>query len=243
MEFFDYSAHAETYNKLEIADTYYLAFRDIPRIVRERLKGVQTLDYGCGSGRSTRFLKDLGLAAIGADISDSMVQQAKKNDPDGEYHTIKSGELPLLEDESLDLVFNGFVFDSVASKTTMMKICRETRRVLKDSGIMIVITSTPELYTVDTASFKCDFPENHAAQSGDKVKCIIRGNPEIEVWDYQWKREDYREVFEVTGLEVVEAIEAKADGNEPLEWVSEKQVAPWTVYVLKKSARTSHNTG
>lgn len=242
MEFFDYSAHAKTYDKLKIADTYYLAFRDIRSVVRKRVKGVQTLDYGCGTGRSTRFLKELGLTAIGADISDSMVQQARINDPDGEYHTIESGELPFLGNESLDLVFNGFVFDSVASKTAMMKICRETRRALKQSGVMIVITSTPELYTVDTASFKCDFPENHAAKSGDKVKCVVRGNPEIEVWDYQWTREDYKEVFEATGLKVVEAIEAKADGSEPFEWVSEKRVAPWTVYVLKKSAQTSPNS-
>lgn len=235
MEFFDYSAHAETYDKLKIADTYYLAFRDIPKIIKDRVAGAQTLDYGCGTGRSTRFLKELGLAVVGADISKPMVQRARKNDPDGEYHAIESGELPFIENESLDLVFNGFVFDSVASKEAMVKICRETRRTLKNSGIMIVITSTPELYTVDTASFKCDFPGNIVAQSGDKVKCIVRGNPEIEVWDYQWMRDDYREVFETTGLEIVEAIETKADGSEPFEWINEKQVAPWTVYVLKKS--------
>jgi ADP-ribose pyrophosphatase YjhB (NUDIX family) len=42
----------------------------------------------------------------------------------------------------------------------------------------------------------------------------------------------YRELFEATGLCVVEAIRPLATGGEPLQWVSETTVPPWTIYVL-----------
>ncbi|MBD3299394.1 MAG: hypothetical protein GF341_12105, partial [candidate division Zixibacteria bacterium] len=52
---------AESYAKLEFPGTYYLAYRDIPELLKTHVTGRKALDFGCGTGRSTRFLKALGF--------------------------------------------------------------------------------------------------------------------------------------------------------------------------------------
>jgi len=51
---------AEAYSKLEFPGTYHLAYRDLPQIIREHVRGRAALDFGCGAGRSTRFLRQQG---------------------------------------------------------------------------------------------------------------------------------------------------------------------------------------
>ena len=71
----DYGKHASKYAELGIDDTNYLAFRDIPQLIQKHAKGLAALDYGCGAGRSTRFLNNLGLHVVGVDISQDMLDQ------------------------------------------------------------------------------------------------------------------------------------------------------------------------
>ena len=42
---------AEAYANLEFPGTYYLAYRDLPEIIFEHVKGRKALDFGCGAGR------------------------------------------------------------------------------------------------------------------------------------------------------------------------------------------------
>src|ERR1022692_1893730 len=66
---YDNATRADAYSKLEFANTYHLAFRDLPEIFRAHVKGISALDFGCGTGRSTRFLCGLGFETVGVDIS------------------------------------------------------------------------------------------------------------------------------------------------------------------------------
>jgi trans-aconitate methyltransferase len=52
----DNQTRAESYSKLEFPNTYYLAYRDLPKIITAHVKGKCAIDFGCGTGRSTRFL-------------------------------------------------------------------------------------------------------------------------------------------------------------------------------------------
>jgi len=64
---------ARAYATLQFPGTYYLAFRDLPALIRRYNHGCRALDFGCGTGRSTRFLRTLGLEVIGIDISRAML--------------------------------------------------------------------------------------------------------------------------------------------------------------------------
>ena len=64
---------ARAYATLQFSATYYLAFRDLPALIRPYNHGRRALDFGCGTGRSTRFLRNLGLEVIGVDIAQAML--------------------------------------------------------------------------------------------------------------------------------------------------------------------------
>jgi hypothetical protein len=46
------SSRADAYRSLEFANTYYLAYCDLPAILSEHVEGTRALDFGCGTGKS-----------------------------------------------------------------------------------------------------------------------------------------------------------------------------------------------
>jgi trans-aconitate methyltransferase len=55
------TTRAAAYAKLDFPGTYYLAFRDLPELIHTHTSKGKAIDFGCGAGRSTRFLKSYGL--------------------------------------------------------------------------------------------------------------------------------------------------------------------------------------
>lgn len=233
MKFFDYGKYAEIYSLLGITNTYYLAYRDIPKILLKYIKGKNALDYGCGTGRSTRFLKNLGFNVVGIDINKKMIKEAKKSDSKGRYFVIESGNLTLFKNNTFDLILSAFTFDSIFSKEEMVKISVEMKRILKENGIIITITSSPELYFHNWASFVSNFPENKNAKSGDKVKITVRGTNLI-VFDCLWTDDDYKKIFKRSGLKVVRTYKPLGKETDKFKWITETKIPPWFVYILKK---------
>ncbi|MEM9105519.1 MAG: methyltransferase domain-containing protein, partial [Pseudomonadota bacterium] len=84
---------ADFFAGLAIEGTYQLAFRDLPDIISRHVTGTSALDFGCGAGRSTRFLKSLGFNATGVDISQSMLVNARRQDAEGNYFQVGEGDL------------------------------------------------------------------------------------------------------------------------------------------------------
>lgn len=74
-------SRADAYATLEFANAYYLAYRDLPAVIGKHVMGSTALDFGCGTGRSTRFLRDLGFAVSGVDISEEMLRIARSSGP------------------------------------------------------------------------------------------------------------------------------------------------------------------
>lgn len=64
------SRRAQAYARLEFAGTYYLAYRDLGEIIRQHVKGREAIDFGAGTGRSTRFLQEHGFQVVGVDIAE-----------------------------------------------------------------------------------------------------------------------------------------------------------------------------
>lgn len=69
---------ADAYAKLEFPGTYYLAYRDLPEIIGNHVRGSRAIDFGCGTGRSTRFLRQHGFDAVGVDIAQDMIRKARE---------------------------------------------------------------------------------------------------------------------------------------------------------------------
>ena len=227
---------AEAYSKLEFPGTYYLAFRDLPEIISAHVKGTNALDFGCGTGRSTRFLQKLGFNAVGVDISEDMLKKARELDPKGDYRLITDGDFSQFKHNTYDLVLSAFTFDNIPTMEKKVNAFTELRNLLKNQGKIVNLVSSPEIYTHEWASFSTkDFPENKHAKSGEKVR-IIQTDTEDKrpVVDVVWTPESYKEVYEKAGLGIVETYKPLARNNEPYKWVNETRIAPWTIYVLRK---------
>lgn len=226
---------AEAYSKLEFPGTYYLAYRDLPRIISIHVKGNNALDFGCGTGRSTRFLQKLGFTVVGVDISKEMLKKARELDPEGDYRLVGEGDFNQFKRQAFDLVLFAFTFDNIPTMDEKVKILRETKNLLKSQGRMVNLVSSPEIYTHEWSSFSTkDFPENKWAESGDNVKII---QTDIEdnrpVVDILWTPDFYLETYRKAGLEIVETQKPLAKESEPYKWVNEIRIAPWTIYVLR----------
>ncbi len=68
----------------DIKGTGYLAFRDLPLILN-RNAGKKALDFGCGAGRSSKYLERLGYNVTGIDIYAEMINTAKLNSQSCEF--------------------------------------------------------------------------------------------------------------------------------------------------------------
>jgi len=227
---------ADSYSKLEFPGTYYLAFRDLPEIIENHVKGKMALDFGCGAGRSTRFLKKLGFITKGVDISQDMLDKAFEIEPGSDYQLINKGELNNIDSDSYDIILSAFTFDNIATFEIKLNLFKEFKRVLKPGGIIINLVSSPELYVNEWASFSTkDFAGNFTAKCGDKVYTIMLDvEDKRPVEDILWPTEDYKKIYRDAGFELLQTYNPLGYETEPVQWVNEKMIAPWTIYVLKK---------
>ncbi len=232
---YDDGTRAASYDALEFPGTYYLAYRDIPAIVQTHVRGSQALDFGCGTGRSTRFLKGLGFETIGVDISAPMLERARERDPEGDYRQVGDGELSALEQRRFDLALAAFTFDNIPTFEQKVASLSAIRTRLGTEGLLLVLVSTPEIYLHEWASFStAPFPENREARSGDRVYTIMLDVPDRRpVEDVMWSDPHYREVFAASGLEVEAHYRPLGRADEPYAWVSETSIPPWSIYVLR----------
>lgn len=236
---YDDTARARAYAELEFPGTYTLAFRDVPALVRRHVDGTRALDFGCGTGRSSRFLRDLGLSVVGVDIAGSMLEEARRRDPSGDYRLVSPGDLRAVAAGPFDLAFAAFTFDNIPTDDDKARSLDALAALLGPAGRLIVIVSAPEIYVHEWASFSTkDFPANRSAGDGDRVQIVMLDVPDRRpVDDVLCSDRHYRELFAAAGLEVSEMIRPLATGREAVQWVSETTVAPWSVYVLGVSRR------
>jgi SAM-dependent methyltransferase len=236
---YDDARRAESYAKLEFPGTYYLAYRDLPVIIFDHVKGRKAMDFGCGTGRSTRFLGKLGFSVVGVDVSEDMIRKARELDHSGDYRVVEDGNPSQFEDGVFDLVLSVFTFDNIPTMEKKVRNSREIRRLLKGEGRVVSLVSSPEIYVHEWASFSTkDFPENKRAKSGDKVRIVMTDvEDKRPVEDVAWTDESYRETYKKAGLELVKTYKPLAKESEPYKWVNETRIAPWVIYVLKKKEK------
>src|SRR5262245_17075043 len=140
---YDDQARAAAYSTLEFPGTYYLAYRDLPEIIREHVRGRAALDFGCGTGRSTRFLRGLGFDVVAVDVSGPMLARARERDPQGDYRLVPEGDLSGLAADSFDLALSAFTFDNIPTLEKKVAILQGLKRLLRAEGRIVNLVSSP----------------------------------------------------------------------------------------------------
>ncbi len=227
---------ADAYATLEFANTYYLAYRDLPAIIARHVTGSRALDFGCGTGRSTRFLRKLGFGVTGVDISEDMLRIARSSDPNGDYRLVPQDNFNEFAPATFDLVVSLFTVDNIPG-AAKVRIFSDLGNLLSPAGTLISVVSSLEIYTHEWASFTTrDFPENANARSGDLVRIIVTDHQDRRpVEDILWTEKSYHAVYREAGLQTAAVFKPLATGDEPYPWVSETTIPPWVIYVLRRA--------
>ncbi len=219
------------YTQTHQAPHRYLAYKDIPMIIRQFVKGKKALDYGAGTGASSSFLHNLGFDVIGMDISSSMLEKARMSFPDIEFYNFQSQGFA----NSFDLVFSSFVLFEISSINDIVQYLNRAFSFLKNGGIFVGITGSEHLYAPfrNWTTFDANFAENKELRSGDIARLLLK-HPRMEFSDYYWKETDYTYCFEKSGLEILQIHHPLGSIGDPQSWKDELSYSPFTIFVAKK---------
>lgn len=224
--------YAKLYNSIKGKGTDSVPYGVLPDMFKKYVTGHKALDFGCGCGYSTLFLKSQNFNAKGVDINLNMVHNAIMADPKGIYLHIQEGVLPFA-DEEFDLVFSAFVLLEIDSRDKLQQSLNEISRVLRKGGKFVTIIPSENFYKHEWATLKTNFPENANVKSGDKVKVEFLDS-DFAIYDTYWSQDDYIEFHRKAGLEMVEINSPLAVKKEKIQWKDELHVAPASVYVSVK---------
>ncbi|GGA36107.1 class I SAM-dependent methyltransferase [Paenibacillus physcomitrellae] len=102
--------------------------------------GAKMLDLCCGTGRHSLALQQSGYHMTGVDLSEMLLREAIKQDPDGLITWLKADMRSLpLADGQFDAVINLFTsFGYFIQDSEHLKVLEEIRRVLKPSGRFVI---------------------------------------------------------------------------------------------------------
>jgi len=228
---------AASYADLEFPGTYHLAFRDLPELLGAAMPGARALDFGCGAGRSTRFLTALGFSTEGVDISEAMLAQARARDPQGNYYRVPDGDLSVIADARYDRILSAFTFDNVR-EDRKAELFRHLARMLKPGGCLLNLVSSEELYRMEWASFSTSpFPGNGIAQAGSPVFTVMKDVVDARpVEDIFCPESEYLALYRGAGLKRIRCHRPLGRPEEPYAWINELSVAPWRIDILQRPA-------
>ncbi len=217
-----------------LTGTGYLALRDISQIINEYSNGgKKTLDFGCGAGRSTRFLKNLGLDVDGVDIDEKMLYKAKELDADGHYFLIQSHD-DLNTILKYDVIFNLFVLFEFSNKTALLNYLTAFHTILQTGGILVSVVNSEFLFSKNWISVINDFEQNKNLQSGNIAKVMLPEQGNIELNDYYFSESDYIDLFEKAGFSILNIHKPIGNLRDPYQWKDEYLFPPYAIYVCKK---------
>lgn len=230
------ATRAEAYATLDFGGTYHLAFRDLPGLLAGGGSGRRALDFGCGSGRSTRFLRELGFETVGVDIAPEMLAVAARRDPTGRYMRVAAGDLSPLAGEVFDVALCAFPFDNIPARAIKLRSLRGLRGLLAPGGVLINLVSSEEIYWNEWASFttRAFAADNRRAACGDVVSIITTTIPDARpCHDILFPEPDYRRLHDEAGFVTVRVHKPLARGDEGIAWQAETRTPPWHLHVLR----------
>lgn len=94
------------------------------------------LEIGCGPGNISKYLsaKKTSLKIKGIDISENMIELARKNNPLAEFEIMDSREIDCINDK-FDAIICGFCIPYL-SQSDCLKLIADCKNLLNDSGIL-----------------------------------------------------------------------------------------------------------
>ena len=159
--------------------------RRLLELARRRLgsEHVAVLDVGCGPGLFARHLSGRVASLHGVDVSAAMVEQARREVPEGEFQVSEPGWLPF-QDGRFDLAYAVCVLHHVP-RAERVPLLAEMRRVTRSGGLVVVFEHNPWNPLTRRVTRGCDFDEGAELLSRGEVAAALRAAG-LEVSDAQY---------------------------------------------------------
>ncbi|HNP27881.1 MAG TPA: class I SAM-dependent methyltransferase [Nitrospirales bacterium] len=109
----------------------------LARCFQENAKGMRVLDIGCGAGRTTYFLHQMGMDVVGIDISTTLLDHARKRFPEMDFREGNAEHLEFEDNEFDAVLFIANGLDCLFPKDSRRKCLKEIRRILKPGGLFL----------------------------------------------------------------------------------------------------------
>lgn len=226
---------AKDYNHYNPITDERLGYLPILDMFKNKVEDAVILDYGCGPGKFSRRLNEYNPKRIFAlDTSADAVRLAEDSG-DGRviYQHIKSGDISLIADNSLDIAFVNFVLCCIESAPEIEIILGEIYKKLKTGGEIIILEPHPDSPGYKYVSMEREKP--HRLVSGTPIKVKLSGMKNT-FYDYWRSLDDHKDMLENAGFEVNE-IGEPVIRNDPSEsyWKDERIQPPLLIVRAKKS--------
>lgn len=187
----------------EYAETYFneLDHKPLDRQLLDKFAGLvkglgPVCDLGCGPGQIARYLKDRGVPAFGLDLSEKMVEKARKLSPDIDFI---QGDMTALEaeDDSWGGIAAFYCIIHIPHEQ-VIEVLRELRRVLVPGGWLLLCfhigDETAHLdewhgkaVDIDSIFFPLEHMQGYLKEAGLEIAETIERDPYPDV-EYQSRR-------------------------------------------------------
>lgn len=225
---------AEEYdNQYHAVTDWRLGYSVVEGLLGE-IGGKRILDYGCGSGKFSRRLRDLGALVTAVDVSKKAINRAKQKDrANVNYELIENEDLSFLDEDSMDHAVATFVFCTMQHNSQVRKIAQQIYQKLRPEGYFIVLEPHPDSLGYKYVSMKRERPKE--VKSEVPIKVQLTGMNTL-FYDYWRSIEDYVKLLVDAGFKVDEIREPIVE-NCPHEtfWKDERIQPPLLIVRAKKS--------
>ncbi len=175
----------------------------------KKIKNKSVIDLACGSGYSTRLLKELGANRItGVDVSVEEIKLAKKEEEKEKekinYITGDVATFDFSKLEKFDFATAVFLLSYAKTQKEMERFCNNIYQVLGDGGSFITINSNPDFplqtnkkYEVTSAAIK-----SLPLKNGDirRITYFSNGKESCSFDTYYWEKEIYEKCLTKAGF-------------------------------------------
>ncbi len=202
---------AASYASLGFPATYSLAFRDLPALFEAHGVGAvrsgdeggdegggsgredpqtprRALDFGCGAGRSTRFLRGLGYDVTGVDISEPMLARARELDPNpdpeaGDRYLLIDDDPSALPPGPFDLILAAYPFDNIPGEDHRAALLTGLRQRLTGLRQRLAGSAGPGRGSHEGPGHESEQAPGHESVAAGRL-VLIASSPELYV--HEW---------------------------------------------------------
>lgn len=136
-----YNRIAEDWHRDHTQDDWWVEGTDA--FIQELPSGGRVLDVGCGSGVKSKYLSEHGLKVIGIDISDKLLDIARREIPSIEFRELSMYDLDSMQ-ETFDGVFAQASLLHIPRKDAGEIVQKMARRLVPGGLLYIAVKETRE---------------------------------------------------------------------------------------------------